>query len=78
MPERWLVSSSVVRSLILLAFISLLISLSVRLSAAAPATARLAVQQGRGEGQYTIAVDVDLVVFNVAVYRRQGPARVPD
>ena len=72
MPERWIVSSSVVRSLILLAFISLLISLSVRLSAAAPATARLAVQQGRGEEQYTIAVDVDLVVFNVAVTDGKG------
>src|SRR5204862_5479314 len=71
-PERWIVSSSVVRSLILLVFISLLISLSVRLSAAAPATARLAVQQGRGEEQYTIAVDVDLVVFNVAVTDGMG------
>jgi VWFA-related protein len=30
------------------------------------------VQQGRDEGQYTIAVDVDLVVFNVAVTDGKG------
>jgi VWFA-related protein len=30
------------------------------------------VQQGRDEGQYTIAVDVDLVVFNVTVTDRGG------
>jgi Ca-activated chloride channel family protein len=71
-PERRIVASSVVRSLILLVFISLLISLSVGLSAAAPATARLSVQQVRGEGQYTIAVDVDLVVFNVTVTDGKG------
>jgi VWFA-related protein len=53
-----------VRSLILAAFISL--------STAAPVPARLSVQQGRSEGQYTIAVDVDLVVFNVAVTDRKG------
>jgi VWFA-related protein len=29
-------------------------------------------QQGRGEGQYTIAVDVDLVVFNVTVTDSKG------
>ena len=29
-------------------------------------------QQGRGEGQYTIAVDVDLVVFNVTVTDGKG------
>ena len=42
--------------------LSALISLSI-FSGAALVTAR----QGRGEGQYTIAVDVDLVVFNVTV-----------
>ena len=29
-------------------------------------------QQGRDEGQYTIAVDVDLVVFNVTVTDGKG------
>jgi Ca-activated chloride channel family protein len=61
-----------VRSLIVLAFISLLGSLSISLPAAAPIPARLSVQQGRDEGQYTIGVDVDLVVFNVAVTDGKG------
>jgi hypothetical protein len=54
-----------VRTLILVTFISLLISPS----GAALVTAQ---QEGRGEGQYTIAVDVDLVVFNVTVTDRKG------
>jgi len=49
-----------VRPLILLAFISL------------SGAALVAAQQGRGEGQYTIAVDVDLVVFNVTVTDDKG------
>jgi len=57
-----------VRTLILAAFISLFISLS----GAAPVPAQLSVQQGRDEGQYTIAVDVDLVVFNVTVTDGKG------
>jgi VWFA-related protein len=57
-----------VRTLIPAAFISLFISLS----GAAPVPARLSVQQDRGEGQYTIAVDVDLVVFNVTVTDGKG------
>jgi Ca-activated chloride channel family protein len=61
-----------VRSLTLAAFISLLGSLSISLPAAAPVPARLSVQQGRDEGQYTIAVDVDLVVLNVAVADGKG------
>ena len=60
------------RSLILAAFISLLGSLSISLPAAAPIPARLSLEQGRDEGQYTIAVDVDLVVFNVAVTDGKG------
>jgi Ca-activated chloride channel homolog len=50
------------RSLMLLTLISL--------SAGVPALARL--QQSRGGGQYTIAVDVDLVVFNVTVTDGRG------
>jgi VWFA-related protein len=62
-----------VRSLTLAAFISLLGSLSISLpTASAPVPARSSVQQGRDEGQYTIAVDVDLVVFNVAVTDGKG------
>jgi Ca-activated chloride channel family protein len=49
-----------VRSLILFAFISLL------------ATTLVAAHQGRDEGQYTISVDVDLVVFNVTVTDGKG------
>jgi Ca-activated chloride channel family protein len=52
-----------VRSLRAIALISLLAVL---------ATARFSAQQGRGEGQYTIAVDVDLVVFNVTVTDNKG------
>lgn len=55
-------------SLTLRALISLSISLSIRLSGAALAT----VQEGRGEGQFTIGVDVDLVVFNVTVTDGKG------
>ena len=57
------------RTLIPAAFISLFVSLS---GAAAPVPAQLSVQQGRDEGQYTIAVDVDLVVFNVTVTDGKG------
>jgi VWFA-related protein len=53
-------------------FISLLGSLSIGLSAGFPVLAPLSVQQGRDEGQYTIGVDVDLVVFNVAVTDGKG------
>jgi len=53
-----------VRSLILSTFISL----STSFSGAALVTA----QQGRGEGQYTLAVDVDVVVFNVTVTDSRG------
>lgn len=63
------------RSLILAAFISLLGSLAISLPRAAAlpfVPAQSSVQQGRGEGQYTIAVDVDLVVFNVAVSDGRG------
>jgi hypothetical protein len=60
-----------VRSLILAAF-SLLGTLPVSLTAVAPVPARSSVQQGRDEGQYTIAVDVNLVVFNVAVTDGKG------
>jgi Ca-activated chloride channel homolog len=56
-----------VRSLTLLIFISLFVGLSA--SALAPARS---MQQGRDEGQYTIAVDVDLVVFNVTVTDGKG------
>jgi Ca-activated chloride channel homolog len=49
-----------VRSLILFAFISL------------SATTLVVAHQGRDEGQYTIAVDVDLVVFNVTVTDGKG------
>jgi Ca-activated chloride channel homolog len=52
-----------VRSLRLFALISLSISLCIRLSGASLTTS----QEGRGEGQFTIGVDVDLVVFNVTV-----------
>jgi hypothetical protein len=62
-----------VRSLVLAACISLLVSLAISLpAAAAPVPARSSVQQGRDEGQYTIAVDVDLVVFNMAVTDGKG------
>ena len=62
MPERWVLVSSLVRSLILSA-----VSLSISMTAAALVLAPVSLQQGRGEGQYTIAVAVDLVVFNVTV-----------
>jgi Ca-activated chloride channel homolog len=52
-----------VRSLIRFAVISLLVSLSGSLSSAAG----LQAQQSRDEGQFSIAVDVDLVLFNVTV-----------
>ena len=52
-----------VGSLIRFAVISLLVSLSGSLSCAA----LLQAQQSPDEGQFTIAVDVDLVVFNVTV-----------
>jgi Ca-activated chloride channel family protein len=55
---------SVVRSLTLFALISLLIGSSA--VAIAPA------QEGRGEGQYTIGVDVDLAVFNLTVADGKG------
>jgi Ca-activated chloride channel family protein len=61
-----------VRSLILAALISLSGSLLISLPAAAPIPAPLSVQQGRDEGQYTIAVDVDLVVFNMTVTDGKG------
>src|SRR5207253_5695266 len=67
LPGHWHFPSTVVRSLTLLIFIGLFI----RLSASAPVLAR-SVQQGGGEGQYTIAVDVDLVVLNVAVTDGKG------
>ena len=50
-------------SLILFALISL---------SAVLVTARSSLQQGRDEGQFTIAVDVDLVVFNVTVTDGRG------
>jgi Ca-activated chloride channel family protein len=53
-----------VRSLILAAFITLFVS-----SSGATLTP---VRQGRGEGQYTMAVDVDLVIFNVTVTDGKG------
>jgi Ca-activated chloride channel family protein len=49
-----------VRSLILFAFASL------------SATTLVAAHQGRDEGQYTISVDVDLVVFNMTVMDGKG------
>lgn len=52
------------RSLVLSAFISLLISFL--------GAALVTAEQGRGEGQYTMAVDVDLVVFNVTVTDGKG------
>jgi Ca-activated chloride channel homolog len=52
-----------VRSLTLFAIISLLV-------AAIPA--RLSLQQGRDQAQYTIAVDVDLVIFNTTVTDGKG------
>jgi len=52
-----------VRSLIRFAVISLVVSLSGSSSSAA----LLQGQQSRDEGRFTIAVDVDLVVFNVTV-----------
>jgi Ca-activated chloride channel family protein len=55
-----------VRSLIL----SAIISLSISLSGAGPVPARLS--QGRDGAQYTIAVDVDLVIFNVTVTDSKG------
>jgi len=54
-----------VRALIALAFISLS-------QAAALVPTRPSVPQGRGEGQFTIGVDVDLVVFNVTVTDSKG------
>ena len=72
MPGYRHFASNVLRSLVLAACISLLGSLAISLpAAAAPFPARSSVQQGRGEGQY-IAVDVDLVVFNVAVTDGKG------
>jgi hypothetical protein len=61
-PERWHLASNVVRSLILFALI--------RFSSAATLVA--AQQEGRGEGQYTIGVDVDLVIFNLTVTDGKG------
>jgi Ca-activated chloride channel homolog len=57
-----------VRSLIL----SALICLFVSLSGADLVPARLSLQQGRDERRYTIAVDVDLVIFNVTVTDPRG------
>jgi VWFA-related protein len=68
MHKRWNVISSILVALIFAAFISPLI----RFSGAALATTRFSEQQGGGEGQYTIAVDVDLVVFNVTVTDKKG------
>ena len=53
-------------------FISLLGSLFISLSAAGIPVPAPFVQQGRDEGQYTIGVDVDLVVFNVGVTDGKG------
>jgi Ca-activated chloride channel family protein len=60
MPGPGHYATSVVRSLIHLALIGL------------STAALLAVQQDREEGQFTIGVDVDLVVFNVAVTDSKG------
>jgi len=49
-----------------------LIGLSISLSGAAPVPAPLSLQQGRDAGQYTIGVDVDLVIFNVTVTDSKG------
>jgi Ca-activated chloride channel family protein len=48
--------------------VSAFIGLSISVSAAAP----LPAQQGPERGQYTIAVDVDLVIFNVTVTDGKG------
>jgi Ca-activated chloride channel family protein len=61
-----------VRSVIIAALISLCGSLSISLPTAAQVPARLSQQQGGDEGQYTIAVDVDLAVFNVTVTDGKG------
>jgi Ca-activated chloride channel family protein len=57
-----------VRSLILFA----LLSLSVAQLGAVLDPARQSVQQGRAEGQFTIGVDVDFVIFNVTVTDNKG------
>jgi Ca-activated chloride channel homolog len=61
-PERKCLSFKVVRSLIL----SALIELSA-VSAAALVTTHLPLQQVRDEREFTIAIDADLVIFNVTV-----------
>src|SRR6185436_10759011 len=62
--ELRLFTKSVVRSLILSALISLFIGSS--------SAALVSAQQDRDEGPYAIAVDVDLVVFNVTVTDSRG------
>ena len=62
-------TSRVVRSLVLAAFISFAGSLSISLPAAAPVPVG---SSARYEGQFTIAVDVDLAVFNVTVTDGKG------
>src|ERR1051326_3720334 len=70
MPGYRHFASNVLRSLVLAACISLLGSLAISLpAAAAPVPARSSVQQGRARGN---TVDVDLVVFNVAVTEGKG------
>src|SRR5207253_10915210 len=59
-PEHWNLAESVVRQLILTALISLF------------GAALVTAQKGRDEGQYTIGVDVDLVVFNITVTDGKG------
>jgi Ca-activated chloride channel homolog len=59
MPDSRYIASARVRSLVAFALLSLSIALSGAALAASP--------QAGGEGQYTIGVDVDLVVFNVTV-----------
>jgi VWFA-related protein len=51
---------------------SLILFMMVSLLAVAPVPDRFAVEQVRAGGQYTIAVDVDLVVFNVTVTDSKG------
>jgi Ca-activated chloride channel family protein len=63
-PEQCCLALGVVRSLILFTVISL--------SGITLVPARLSMQQGLGGGQYTIAVDVDLVVFNMTVTDGKG------
>jgi Ca-activated chloride channel homolog len=52
--------------------LSALIGLSIGFFSAGPVPARLSLQQGGGGAQYTIAVDVDLVIFNVTVTDSKG------